>query len=216
MASTTFIDGQTTIFASWLNDVNTAVYTGVFPNGNLSLTNLTVSGTVTGAGFTSVVNANLLSPGPIGSTTPNTGKFTTLQATSLTGLTTALSASQGGTGLTSPGTSGNVLTSNGTGWVSSTPTVVKGLGLGGETWHTTSNSQNNTYTNSRSYPIMVAVNGYMTANGYTAIAYVNGVYVAQFGGGTGSQQCITFIVPPGSTYQVSATSFSQAGWSELY
>jgi sugar lactone lactonase YvrE len=40
--------------------------------------------------------------------------------TSLTGLTTALSASQGGTGLTSAGTSGNVLLSNGTGWVSGT------------------------------------------------------------------------------------------------
>jgi sugar lactone lactonase YvrE len=40
--------------------------------------------------------------------------------TSLTGLTTALSASQGGTGLTSAGTSGNVLLSNGTEWVSGT------------------------------------------------------------------------------------------------
>jgi len=41
--------------------------------------------------------------------------------TSLTGLTTALSAGQGGTGLTAPGTSGNVLTSNGSAWTSSTP-----------------------------------------------------------------------------------------------
>jgi len=109
MASTTFIDGQTVIYASWLNDVNTAIYTGVFPNGNLSLTNLNVSGTVTGAGFTSVVNANLLSPGSIGSTTPNTGKFTTLQATSLTGLSTPLAVSYGGTGTTSTtGTGSNV------------------------------------------------------------------------------------------------------------
>lgn len=38
--------------------------------------------------------------------------------TALTGLTTALSAGQGGTGLASPGTSGNVLTSNGTTWTS--------------------------------------------------------------------------------------------------
>lgn len=34
-------------------------------------------------------------------------------------LSTALSAANGGTGLTSPGSSGNVLTSNGTGWTSS-------------------------------------------------------------------------------------------------
>jgi len=32
-----------------------------------------------------------------------------------------LAAANGGTGLTSPGTSGNILTSNGTGWVSSAP-----------------------------------------------------------------------------------------------
>lgn len=38
--------------------------------------------------------------------------------TSLSGLTTALSAAQGGTGLTSAGANGNVLTSNGTTWVS--------------------------------------------------------------------------------------------------
>ena len=35
-----------------------------------------------------------------------------------------LSAAGGGTGLTSPGTSGNVLTSDGTGWTSATPTYV--------------------------------------------------------------------------------------------
>ena len=39
---------------------------------------------------------------------------------------TALPAANGGTGLTSPGTTGNVLTSNGTGWVSSAPTAAIG------------------------------------------------------------------------------------------
>ena len=41
--------------------------------------------------------------------------------TSLTGLTTALSVAQGGTGVTAPSTSGNVLTSNGTTWSSAAP-----------------------------------------------------------------------------------------------
>jgi hypothetical protein len=92
MASTTFIDNQTTIYAAWLNDVNTAVYTGVFPNGSLSLTTLAVSGSVSGAGFTSLVNNTLSAPGPIGSATPSTGAFTTLTATTLTatGVTTPL------------------------------------------------------------------------------------------------------------------------------
>jgi hypothetical protein len=35
-----------------------------------------------------------------------------------------LSASNGGTGLTSPGTSGNVLTSTGSAWISSAPAAV--------------------------------------------------------------------------------------------
>lgn len=39
----------------------------------------------------------------------------------LANATGTLTASHGGTGLTSPGTSGNILTSNGTGWVSSAP-----------------------------------------------------------------------------------------------
>jgi hypothetical protein len=90
MASTTFIDGQSVIYASWLNDVNSAVYNGTFPNGSISLTNLNVSGTVTGAGFTTIVNSTLLAPGAIGSATPNTGKFTTLQAT--TGTITTVNA----------------------------------------------------------------------------------------------------------------------------
>jgi len=39
----------------------------------------------------------------------------------IAGLSTPISAANGGTGLTSPGTTGNVLTSNGTAWVSSAP-----------------------------------------------------------------------------------------------
>lgn len=43
MATTTFLDGQTIIYASWLNDVNTAVYSGTFPNGVINLTSLTAT-----------------------------------------------------------------------------------------------------------------------------------------------------------------------------
>lgn len=51
----------------------------------------------------------------------------TIDSSGLT-LATALSAANGGTGLTSPGTSGNILTSNGTAWTSSAlPTLVTSL-----------------------------------------------------------------------------------------
>jgi len=44
------------------------------------------------------------------------------------GLSSTLVAGSGGTGLTSPGTAGNVLTSTGSGWVSSTPSAATGGG----------------------------------------------------------------------------------------
>lgn len=50
-------------------------------------------------------------------TSPFTGSAT-IPTSDLTG---TLAAANGGTGLSSPGTSGNILTSNGTGWVSSAP-----------------------------------------------------------------------------------------------
>jgi len=52
--------------------------------------------------------------------------------TSITGLTTALSAAQGGTGLTAPGTSGNILTSNGTAWTSAAPAAGPYVGQRGQ------------------------------------------------------------------------------------
>ena len=43
MSTTTFYDGQTVIYASWLNDVNNAVYNGSFPNGVINVTSLTAT-----------------------------------------------------------------------------------------------------------------------------------------------------------------------------
>ena len=78
MASTTFTDNQTVIYAAWLNDVNNAVYNGVFQSTTLTATNMVCNGTASGAGFTALVNNVFSAPNPIGSVTPNTGAFTTL------------------------------------------------------------------------------------------------------------------------------------------
>jgi hypothetical protein len=137
MASTTFIDQQTVIYAAWLNDVNNAVYNGVFVASSISPANLVCNGSVSGTGFTGLVNNTLSAPGPIGSATPNTGAFTTLTSS------TGVAVSSGGTGVKtltanavligngtsaissiSPGSSGNVLISNGTNWTSSTGTGI--------------------------------------------------------------------------------------------
>lgn len=80
------------------------------------------SGTVTSVGGTGSVNGITLS-----GTVTSSGNLTlggTLSNVDLaTQVTGTLPAANGGTGITSPGTSGNVLTSNGSAWVSSAPTA---------------------------------------------------------------------------------------------
>ena len=222
MASTTFIDNQTTIFADWLNDVNTAVYSGTFPNGSLSLTTLNVTGAVTGAGFTSLINNALSAPGAIGGATPNTGAFTTLSATavtatSITGLTTPLSRAQGGTGLSAAGTSGNVLTSDGTNWTSS---ASQSIGLQ-QTWQDVLSSRaiGTTYTNTTGRPIFITVGSSASAlNGSYGII-INGTIIT--GGNSapnGGNISISALIPPSATYSVYVSGGSVAalaGWQEL-
>jgi len=225
MSSTTFTDGQSIIYSSWLNDVNTAVYSGTFPNGSLSLTNLTVSGSVSGAGFTSLVNNTLSAPGAIGNATPNTGAFTTLTAT------TPIAVSSGGTGSSTltannvllgngtsalqtvaPSSSGYALRSTGTTWTSQK----LGLGMTGEIWHdvTSSRTAGTTYTNNNSYPISVSIS-FGTSNDQQWYLYVNGVQVAHlqehqdFNG-----SAFSTIVPAGATYLFTG-NYLQV-WAELY
>jgi hypothetical protein len=115
MASTTFIDQQTVIYADWLNDTNNAVYNGVFAATTISPTNIVCNGSVSGTGFTSLVSNVFSAPGPIGNATPSSGAFTTLTAT------TPIAISSGGTGTTtSTGTGANVF---GTSPTIATPTI---------------------------------------------------------------------------------------------
>lgn len=164
--------------------------------------------------------------------------------TSLTGLTTALSVAQGGTGATiltannvllgngtsapqavAPGTSGNVLTSNGTTWVSQAGvTSVNGstgavtvLQLGvGQTWQnvTGSRSANTTYQNTTNKPICFTVypTGYtggelqVSTDGSTWVAVMR---TTDFSGASNSGFA---IVPPNQYYRYT-NSFNY--WAEL-
>jgi hypothetical protein len=60
---------------------------------------------------------------------------------SLTGLTTAITPAQGGTGLTAVGTAGNLLTSNGTAWTSTAPAASGGMTVLGTLTTTSGTSQ---------------------------------------------------------------------------
>ena len=47
MASTNFVDNSTVIYAAWLNDVNNAVYNGVFASSTISPTTINATNIVT-------------------------------------------------------------------------------------------------------------------------------------------------------------------------
>lgn len=120
--------------------------------------------------------------------------------------------------LVAPGTSGNVLTSNGTTWNSTAPAITRGLGLNGETWQNVigSRSSGTTYTNSTGYPIMVNVTQ-NASNNSGATLYVNGVWVAAFvhsAGQQGGYATMSAIVPNGATY-VATCPAGIAAWAEL-
>ena len=74
-------------------------------------------GTIVG----SAISTGSINNTPIGNSIPSSGAFSTLS------LSTVLSVADGGTGLATPGTAGNVLTSTGTAWASVAPTVASGV-----------------------------------------------------------------------------------------
>lgn len=185
--------------------------TGIpYGNGTSPLTSATSAQIVAAIGTTPVANAN-----------------NATNAVNATSLTTTLGASGGGTGLTSAGTAGNVLLSNGTGWVSSP--LKLGLGITGETWHqmtigssTGQRTFNTVYTNSNSYPIMVSV-----SSGSPAYSTPGVIYVSSNGGSSyvtttfmstnpnASSMFGTAIVPPGNLYYYTGNG-SISNWAELY
>jgi hypothetical protein len=117
-----------------------------------------------------------------------------------------------------PSTSGNVLTSNGTTWVSSAPPSA-GLGIG-QTWQSVIGSRalGTTYTNSTGKPIFVYIVVSLSGNGDTVLT-LNGVTLdgpASSASGSVFTPC-SFIVPDGNTYNLTATggSVGITAWGEL-
>ena len=111
-----------------------------------------------------------------------------------------------------PSTAGNVLTSNGTTWQSTTSF--------GQSWATATIIDGTVYTNSTSKPIMVKVDfvssgAAATAGGTVEINSVSIGYIAAsyMAGSSGYYNTGSIIVPPGATYKVTAVNSSiSAAW----
>lgn len=114
-----------------------------------------------------------------------------------------------------PGTSGNVLTSNGTTWASTAPAGVIGVG---QTWQDVKASRavNTTYTNSTGKPICISVSSTYQEDGATLDILVGDVVACRERGGSSINSLINVqaIVPTGATYRVN-TSRSIDIWAEL-
>ena len=116
---------------------------------------------------------------------------------SITGLTTALSPGQGGTGLSAVGTTGNILVSNGSIWTSAAPAASGGSGLfntsiTSATGYAVTSSMATAYTASATAGKRYIVHSIQVANiNGTASADISG----QFSGTTYSSTAFAFLVP---------------------
>jgi len=194
-ASTAFVTGAITTATGALGTMSTQ---------NANNVNIT-GGTITGITDLAVADGG-------------TGRSTLTANAVLTGNGTS------GINSVSPGTSGNLLVSNGTTWTSATLAssgVKLGLGITGEVWNdvTGSRSSGTPYTNTNAYPIMVSATGSLANSGPNLRIYVNSTLVSSFNwqfNGAGAKSGGCAIVPPGATYTLYFDGSGIQNWVELY
>jgi hypothetical protein len=187
--------------ALFANRLNTS---GQASNAGLQNSSITVTaGTgLTGGGAIALGGSTTISINNVAVANGGTGRATLAANSVLIGNGT------GGINAVAPSTSGNVLTSNGTAWISQTQAVI---GVG-QTWQNQSGvkSVNTTYTNTTGKPIMVSIS--QASTGQQNI-YINGNYLAQISQLSNTSGGFTFIVPNGNDYRIDTNTPSY--WWEL-
>lgn len=136
-------------------------------------------------------------------------------------IATPLTTADGGTNVTSPGPSGNVLTSDGTNWTSSTGVV--GVSQSYTAYTSPTRVAGTTYTNTTSKPIFVIVSFGMNFTGTPTCTITVGGVVIHNGtmgsattGGINIPYSVSFIVPVGVSYLVTVGGITTVkSWAEL-
>ena len=181
----------------------------VAANGGTGLSSAGTSGNVLTSNGSTWTSSPHVASFSVGTTGLTTGGATTGSLT-LAGL---LVAANGGTGLSTPGTSGNVLTSNGTTWVSQAPTFSGTLAVanGGTGQTTYTNGQlliGNTTGNTLTKATLTAASGVSITNGTGSISIgMSGSYTGTFTASTGLTA---------TTGNITATAGSVAAGTNIY
>ena len=215
VSGTTTLTGTATAPTPTAGDNTTKIATTAF-----------VQNATAGLGTMATQNANAVA------ITGGTEANVTYTNATISSVSTPITAAQGGTGSTSltannvilgngtsavqtvaPGTSGNVLTSNGTTWASTTPSIIGS----GQSWTNvlSSRASGTTYTNSTGKPIMVSFSSSFASQNNINV-YVDSVQIWTWGitNNYAVQVGTSFIVPNGSTYSITAPG-GLAIWAEL-
>jgi hypothetical protein len=183
-----------------------------------------------------VNNAVTIATASLGTMSTQNANNVSISGGNITGLTTALAITDGGTGartltrdaviigngvgslnFVSPGTAGNILTDTGNTWVSQAPVPQQSIG---STWTdvTGIRGQGIVYTNTTGKFIQVSGNFGCNGGGQGFI-YINGTLIsfwqAQFNGCGGYSVNMPCLIPPGATYMLANMGGGARGWYEL-
>lgn len=172
-----------------------------------------VSRTITAGNAVSVLNGDGISGNPVINLSNELVALSTLNTLGVINKTST------GVQTVAAGTSGNILTSNGTTWTSAAPVFPAPVGLGiGQTWQLVSRSIGVNYTNNTGKPIAIWIGGStqgFTSGGYLAVS-IGGVTLNGGWAHSGAVPAVAWtIVPNGQTYSYTSLNVPSPVFYEL-
>jgi len=181
---------------------------GVYANANITSVAATFPNSYLANSSTTLGNTTLT----LGSTATSVGNLT-VQNVTISSVSTPITPAQGGTGLSAVGTTGNVLTSNGTAWLSQAPSGATGnitlgnttIGLGNTATAVGNLTLNNTTITSGNANVtqVTAMNGlFYNSNTVSSNATVGSGYNAMSAGNVTVANGVVVTVSSGSRWVI--------------